>query len=339
MSTAVAFLETILADPDDNTARLVFADWLEEHGDPRGEFIRTQIALTDPRLDNANRVPLLLRAAELRAQHEEGWVEEIRELISEWTFERGFIERITIDAASFLRHADALFRHAPIRHVKFRDLGAPASPSNGSALPITKIAGSPHLERLLGLELTGNGLGDSGTEILATEARFTRLDMLDLGMNFIELDGIKALAESRKLANLRTLVLDHNPVHDMGIYALASCSQLAKLRTLRLQFCDVTPLGARYLAEAASLPCLEALDVSHNELGDDGVRVLARARKLGQLRELRLQNCGVGALGVRLLLDSNLAGRLTCLDLRSNPIARTQQQVLQERFGAGVCVL
>lgn len=40
-----AFLYAIVANPDDDTARLVFADWLEEHDEPaRAEFIRLQIA-------------------------------------------------------------------------------------------------------------------------------------------------------------------------------------------------------------------------------------------------------------------------------------------------------
>ena len=37
-----ALLEEICRDPDDDTARLILADWLEERGDPRGEFIRLQ---------------------------------------------------------------------------------------------------------------------------------------------------------------------------------------------------------------------------------------------------------------------------------------------------------
>lgn len=42
-----AFMEAILRDPEDDTVRLVFADWLEEHGgEPeRAEFIRVQINL------------------------------------------------------------------------------------------------------------------------------------------------------------------------------------------------------------------------------------------------------------------------------------------------------
>src|SRR5262245_47643589 len=35
------FLRAILAEPSDHTARLVYADWLEEHGDNiRAEFLR-----------------------------------------------------------------------------------------------------------------------------------------------------------------------------------------------------------------------------------------------------------------------------------------------------------
>ena len=50
-----AFLKAILDDPDNDALRLVYADWLDEHGEPeRAEFIRVQIELvhantqTDP---------------------------------------------------------------------------------------------------------------------------------------------------------------------------------------------------------------------------------------------------------------------------------------------------
>lgn len=46
---ADAFLEAILQDPDDDTPRLIFADWLEEQGDSasaaRAEFVRVQCVL------------------------------------------------------------------------------------------------------------------------------------------------------------------------------------------------------------------------------------------------------------------------------------------------------
>jgi uncharacterized protein (TIGR02996 family) len=40
-----AFLEEILAHPEDEATRLVYADWLEEQGDPRAEFLRLEVAM------------------------------------------------------------------------------------------------------------------------------------------------------------------------------------------------------------------------------------------------------------------------------------------------------
>jgi uncharacterized protein (TIGR02996 family) len=40
-----AFLQAILESPDDEGLGLIYADWLEEHGDPCCEFIRVQCQL------------------------------------------------------------------------------------------------------------------------------------------------------------------------------------------------------------------------------------------------------------------------------------------------------
>lgn len=40
-----AFLAAIRAVPRDDTTRLVYADWLDEQGDPRGEFLRLECRL------------------------------------------------------------------------------------------------------------------------------------------------------------------------------------------------------------------------------------------------------------------------------------------------------
>lgn len=40
-----AFIRAILADPADDAARLIYADWLEERGNPRGEYLRLEVAL------------------------------------------------------------------------------------------------------------------------------------------------------------------------------------------------------------------------------------------------------------------------------------------------------
>ena len=38
-------LATVIADPSDDTAKLVYADWLEERDDPRGEYLRLLCAV------------------------------------------------------------------------------------------------------------------------------------------------------------------------------------------------------------------------------------------------------------------------------------------------------
>ena len=40
----IGFLAEILEHPDDDTPRLIFADWLDDHGEPdRAELIRLQV--------------------------------------------------------------------------------------------------------------------------------------------------------------------------------------------------------------------------------------------------------------------------------------------------------
>src|SRR5262249_10513083 len=45
MAEEDALLSAVLASPRDDAPRLVFADWLEERGDPRGEVLRILLPL------------------------------------------------------------------------------------------------------------------------------------------------------------------------------------------------------------------------------------------------------------------------------------------------------
>ncbi len=64
-----AFLLAVQAAPDDAHVRLVYADWLDERGDPRAEFPRCQVARDRlPPADPAC-APLLEREARLRQAH------------------------------------------------------------------------------------------------------------------------------------------------------------------------------------------------------------------------------------------------------------------------------
>lgn len=43
--TEARFLEAVQRDPEDDEVRRVYADWLEERGDPRGEYLRIELQL------------------------------------------------------------------------------------------------------------------------------------------------------------------------------------------------------------------------------------------------------------------------------------------------------
>ncbi len=69
-----AFIQAILASPADDVSRLVYADWLEERGDPRGEYLRVELALTAARRQRAKAPELRQRLQELRAKIKRSWL-------------------------------------------------------------------------------------------------------------------------------------------------------------------------------------------------------------------------------------------------------------------------
>ena len=87
MSDASALLAAIRAAPEDDAPRLVYADWLEEHGQPeRAEFIRAQCELA--RTENA---ALRRREAELLAVHHDAFAGPLAAPHLRFRFHRGFI--------------------------------------------------------------------------------------------------------------------------------------------------------------------------------------------------------------------------------------------------------
>jgi uncharacterized protein (TIGR02996 family) len=74
MSDEAAFLRAIQSRPDDDLLRLVFADWLEERGDPRGDFIRLHLALSAAAPDHPDRVAAEHELSFLRKGCDADWL-------------------------------------------------------------------------------------------------------------------------------------------------------------------------------------------------------------------------------------------------------------------------
>lgn len=66
------FLEQIAAVPADDAPRLVYADWLEEMGDPRADYLRAEVAVH--RTSGADAIAARKRLRAARAKAEPGWL-------------------------------------------------------------------------------------------------------------------------------------------------------------------------------------------------------------------------------------------------------------------------
>src|SRR5208337_2050142 len=77
MTDERAFLTAILEQPDDDTRKLVYADWLEEHGDPRAVYLRLMMTVRQERVVTPEQrqwhQELSAELAELRGESRRAW--------------------------------------------------------------------------------------------------------------------------------------------------------------------------------------------------------------------------------------------------------------------------
>src|SRR5690242_6169303 len=74
METDGPFLRAIAARPADEATRLVFADWLEERGDPRSEYLRLTVEVGRAKRKTRRFALLRERLQELRATLDTPWL-------------------------------------------------------------------------------------------------------------------------------------------------------------------------------------------------------------------------------------------------------------------------
>src|SRR5262245_36159116 len=157
-----AFLQDILTQPDDDTPRRIFADWLLDHHDPvlaaRGELIHVQCDLAGLAPESPRRPVLVSREKQLLEVHGREWGSAFQRLGCQcWEYRRGFVEGVGMPASAFLAHAASLMRTSPVRELKLYVC---------EALP-ADLAECPLLARLHTLDMEKNDLGNTDLERLA----------------------------------------------------------------------------------------------------------------------------------------------------------------------------
>jgi uncharacterized protein (TIGR02996 family) len=351
------FLQAICEAPEDDTPRLVYADWLEEHGQAeRAEFIRAQIQMTRLSPTSRRRAVLRRRARELLAAHGEAWRQDLPKWVRRrCEFQRGFVTHVVCTALQFLKHGAALMRAAPVRSVRIR---------RGEGR-ITALAESPHLAGLTALDLRSNSVDDAAAEALAASPHIRHLTSLRLGNNHIGIAGMRALAASPYLSNLTRLDLPGNYYyarHAPVLAELAAAPWLARLRALDLS-ATISGAGAlrvfltsphlprplilalgsnHFLDEGAELlaasPLLEQvvnLDLRSNFIRQRGMQALAASPYLARVRKLALSWNLFGDTGARALLASPHLGQLRRLSVCHCNI-ESAKDALRQRFGSRV---
>jgi len=296
MSDHDAFLQAILENPDDDAPRLMYADWLTEHGDPRGEFIRIQIELA--RLEPGGRFEQLKEQEEaLLRRHREDWIASVREMASKVEFSRGFISEVTLSPRHF-KHAEALFRLTPVQHLVVH-------PVAGEVRELVRLVSSPVLGVLKGLTFLGTFLNGIALAALAASPHLRNLRRLCCSSTSLGPAEIDELTSGPGLCAIETLVLSYNRLGSEGLKKLFLCGHLGNLEYLNLSSNGIDCGGVEALAESPFLEGLKVLDLSRNQVSDRGVQALTQSRHLT---------------------------RKTGINLYGNPVSRRVQASVSARF-------
>lgn len=313
-----AFFDRIRDDPADDGPRLIYADWLAEHGEPdRAEFVRLQCALDRLPDDDPRRPDLRERERLLVEANEARWTADLAPIVSAWAFRRGVIDAVSVDAAQFLSGGEAIFELAPVRRVRFLNVGD----------RLARLVQSPFMELVRELDLSGNTLGDAGPAVLARSGHLARLEALDLGFTELGDKGLQRLAGSPVFGGLRSLRINGNEDERLGVpgmQALAESAFLTELTHLDLSGNELSAAAVRPLLEGPLASRLSHLVLHGNRLGDAGTASLASSFVFAKMAEregtIDLRRVKMGPVGARALAESPALAAVETLDLETNDI-------------------
>jgi uncharacterized protein (TIGR02996 family) len=340
------FLADILANPRDDAPRLVFADWLEEHGQAeRAEFIRAQIELAGLGDDPDAGVALRQRATELLREHGKEWMKDL----PAWTrrqsvwFRRGFVSGLSSAALPFIKGSKGLVARIPLESLVLRTV-APhlraltdcpdlagivelnLTDQLGSNLPsLRTLLSSAHLGRLRILWIDSATLGAPGAEVLVSASGLANLAELHLVGTALEDRGVRRLAAAPWSKGCRVLRLIHAGA-SFTPAVVETLASFAALEELDLSFNSLSPAGAVALASTFKSP-LSRLELRGTRPGRRGLAALAASGALRALRWLDLDDCQLGDESIEALECPNLAS-LIGLNLYNNRLTDRAAKLL-----------
>jgi uncharacterized protein (TIGR02996 family) len=369
MSDRDALLAAITANPDEDTPRLVYADWLEEHDQAkRAEFIRLQCQLAHLSRKSTEGKPLAKREKELQSQlfgHLDGiGFESV-------SFRRGFVGAVTANLNVLAEHFDSLsVEDAPAYALKvlpedddceiYDDSTVEEAFANETLrrcvsldLPCmgidasTIICESKHLINLRRMNFPDNEAGPTIESVASPTFANLRWANFHNSDSAFDNPSIVPLAECPHLANLEYLDFSYCEQWSECLQAVAATQYWNRLRYLNLSTSGFTPNSVAELFATRNLPVLAELDLSSTfgdyatgtpRDGDLSCVAIADSPLFARLSKLWIGRNSITDEGAKALAVSTREVKLTLLDLSENDISDEGRRALVERFGQDVCV-
>jgi uncharacterized protein (TIGR02996 family) len=253
------FFRDIKEHPDDDTPRLIFADWLQEHGDvadaARGEFLRSCVLRHRLSPDDPNHNILKRREGELFTEHRWAWLGPLADQARGWGFERGLIQ-IEAQAGKLL----------------IPEVSSWARTEAGLWIDALKL---PEIYRG-----TGNRwIVETPVDRLSYSPLLTQLNRLDVSSNAnsIGLALVFRALRARRLPCLHQLLLSHNRLTTEQAVSLTRCRDFRRLTLLDLRHNRLDDAAARMLVDSPYLKSLTTLRLGHNRFTAVGIALLRQA--------------------------------------------------------------
>jgi uncharacterized protein (TIGR02996 family) len=329
MSDGAALLKAIIANPGEDTPRLAYADWLEEHDAAlRADFIRTQCRLASGSAADPDYPDLLERHAEVAPPVERILKSIVPKLPLRFEFDadlrpecdnfrRGFLYKVCREGHAPHMGApnleddevERLCNGLPklIATTTARALFL----TNMSGAQIARVLAAPGAEALTGLDVCMTTGGDQ--EAIRAVASSTVAPNLErLHLDLYRFAGSGALAPLAR-ANFARLVHISMPGLDgipRGVRTLAATDWFKRLRGIRV-YVSGAPLGEAVVAALAKLPQLESLEL---ESTSPEAQALGSQRGFPALARL---NLWLSSLTTATLLARGPFPRLTELTLQA----------------------
>jgi uncharacterized protein (TIGR02996 family) len=315
-----AFLDDCKAHPDDDTRRLILADWLEEHGDTdadlaRATLIRVQCQMETLDEDDPQYDALEKREAQLIDTYTSNWAGQFLPSTAGVQFERGLVVftrsvRVLCDADWYATCQDIAWDW-----IEALDLSGNYERREPLAEEdLARVLASPPARCLTNLELYEAGLSPETARTLATWSRFGELRELGFWGCDLTDEIAEILVRAPQLGPLRRLMMNDGQLSSSSLELILRDRRLLHLRDLALGWNLIDHAALPHLANAIFRPRLERLDLHANPLLDRGVEILAGI-DLPAFTGLSLGGTGMTPVGAEHLSRASWLPRLRSLDL------------------------